>query len=148
MWRCAGVARQQQAHGKLDGTRQDRRADRRALRRSGTMNAPSEFLDYGPEAIILVGLTGNNWRLDDYVSRGGYDALKKIITEKIPPTTVIAEVKKSALRGRGAPDFRRGSNGASCLSSTPARNIWCATPTKASRAPSRTATSCATTRTS
>src|SRR5205814_6195608 len=99
--RCAGIAGQQQAHGELDGARQDRCADRGAVRRSATMNAPSEFLDYGPEAIILAGLTGRNWRLDDYVSRGGYDALKKILNEKIPPATVIAEVKKSALRGRG-----------------------------------------------
>ena len=65
------------------------------------MSAPGEFLDYGPDAIIMAGLTGTNWRLADYVARGGYDALKKILAEKIPPATVIAEVKKSALRGRG-----------------------------------------------
>ena len=40
------------------------------------MNAPSEFLDYGPDAILMAGLTGKNWRLADYVARGGYDALK------------------------------------------------------------------------
>ena len=42
------------------------------------MNAPVELLDYGPDAIILAGLNGRNWRLDDYVARGGYEALKKI----------------------------------------------------------------------
>ena len=72
------------------------------------MNAPSEFLDYGPDAIIMAGLTGKNWRLADYVARGGYEALKKILAEKIPPTTVIAEVKKSALRGRGGAGFPTG----------------------------------------
>ena len=36
------------------------------------MNAPSEFLDYGPDAVLLAGLTGRNWRLADYVERGGY----------------------------------------------------------------------------
>jgi formate dehydrogenase len=72
------------------------------------MNAPSEFLDYGPDAIIMAGLTGNNWRLSDYVARGGYEALKKILAEKIPPTTVIAEVKKSSLRGRGGAGFPTG----------------------------------------
>ena len=41
------------------------------------MNAPSEFLDYGPDALILAGLNGRNWGLSDYVARGGYEALKK-----------------------------------------------------------------------
>ena len=72
------------------------------------MNAPSEYIDYGPDAIIMAGLTGTNWRLADYVARGGYEALKKILAEKIPPTTVIAEVKKSALRGRGGAGFPTG----------------------------------------
>jgi hypothetical protein len=53
------------------------------------------LIDYGPDAIIMTGLTGSNWRLADYVARGGYDALKKILAEKIPPATVIAEIKKS-----------------------------------------------------
>ena len=66
------------------------------------------LLDYGPDAILMAGLTGTNWRLADYVARGGYDALKKILTEKIPPATVIAEVKKSALRGRGGAGFPTG----------------------------------------
>src|SRR5207344_1386156 len=33
---------------------------------------------------------------------------KKILAEKIPPATVIAEVKKSALRGRGGAGFPTG----------------------------------------
>jgi len=72
------------------------------------MNAPREFLDFGPDAVLLAGLTGDNWRLDDYVKRGGYEALKKILAEKTPPATVIAEVKKSALRGRGGAGFPTG----------------------------------------
>ena len=72
------------------------------------MNAPSEFLDYGPDAVLMAGLTGRNWRIDDYVKRGGYDALKKILAEKIPPDQVVAEVKKSALRGRGGAGFPTG----------------------------------------
>jgi NADH-quinone oxidoreductase subunit F len=35
---------------------------------------------YGPDSIILKGLTGLNWRLKDYEARGGYQALKKIIS--------------------------------------------------------------------
>ena len=72
------------------------------------MNASSEFLDYGPDAVLLAGLTGRNWRLEDYVKRGGYEALKKILAEKTPPASVIAEVKKSSLRGRGGAGFPTG----------------------------------------
>src|SRR5881628_367368 len=66
------------------------------------------MLDYGPDAIILTGLDGDNWRLEDYVKRGGYSALKKILAEKTPPESLIAEVKKSALRGRGGAGFPTG----------------------------------------
>ena len=72
------------------------------------MNAPREFLDFGPDAVLMAGLDGSNWRLDDYVKRGGYEALKKILAEKTPPANVIAEVKKSALRGRGGAGFPTG----------------------------------------
>ena len=66
------------------------------------------MLNYGPDAVILAGLDGSNWRLKDYESRGGYQALRKIVSEKIPPEAVINEVKKSALRGRGGAGFPTG----------------------------------------
>src|SRR5213595_265378 len=66
------------------------------------------MLDYGPDAIVLAGLDGENWRLADYVERGGYSALKKILAEKTPPETLIALLKKSALRGRGGAGFPTG----------------------------------------
>ncbi len=72
------------------------------------MNAPSEFLDYGPDAVLMAGLTGSNWRLKDYEARGGYEALRKILAEKTPPDQIIAELKKSALRGRGGAGFPTG----------------------------------------
>ena len=50
------------------------------------------MLDYGPDAIILAGLDGENWRLADYVGRGGYSALKKILAEKTPPEIGRAHV--------------------------------------------------------
>jgi NADH-quinone oxidoreductase subunit F len=65
-------------------------------------------LDFGPDAIVLKGLDGNNWRLKDYAARGGYAALKKVLADKIPPETLIAEVKKSSLRGRGGAGFPTG----------------------------------------
>jgi NADH-quinone oxidoreductase subunit F len=61
------------------------------------------------DSIILAGLDGDRtWRIGDYVSRGGYEALTKILAEKITPENVIAEVKKSALRGRGGAGFPTG----------------------------------------
>ena len=61
------------------------------------------------QGIILSGLDGDRtWRLNDYVKRQGYDALKKIIAEKIPADQIIGEVKKSALRGRGGAGFPTG----------------------------------------
>jgi NADH-quinone oxidoreductase subunit F len=63
---------------------------------------------FGPDAVIMKGISGANWRLKDYESRGGYSALKKIIAEKIPPEQVVNELKKSSLRGRGGAGFPTG----------------------------------------
>ena len=62
----------------------------------------------------IVGMIPQNfdrdktWHLHDYQARGGYAALKKIITEKLTPEQVINEVKLSALRGRGGAGFPTG----------------------------------------
>src|SRR6202795_698499 len=66
------------------------------------------MLDYGPDAILMKGLDGRNWRLKDYEARDGYKALRKIIQEKTKPEQVIAEMKKSSLRGRGGAGFPTG----------------------------------------
>ena len=61
--------------------------------------------------LLTVGLDGASdsaWRLDAYVARGGYSALRKILSEKMPPDKVINEVKKSNLRGRGGAGFPTG----------------------------------------
>ncbi|MFN9389334.1 MAG: NADH-quinone oxidoreductase subunit NuoF, partial [Betaproteobacteria bacterium] len=58
--------------------------------------------------MILKGLDGTNWRLKDYESRGGYQALRRILTEKITPAAVIDELKKGVLRGRGGAGFPTG----------------------------------------
>lgn len=61
---------------------------------------------------IYAGLDGKNWRLKDYEARGGYKALRKILGkdggEGMTPEQVIAEVKTSALRGRGGAGFPTG----------------------------------------
>ncbi len=66
------------------------------------------MLDYGPDAILMAGLDGRNWRLKDYEARSGYAALRRILKDGIAPDAVIAEVKKSALRGRGGAGFPTG----------------------------------------
>jgi NADH-quinone oxidoreductase subunit F len=66
------------------------------------------LIDYGPDAVIMAGITGENWHLKDYEARDGYAGLKKILKDGIKPEDVIAEVKKSALRGRGGAGFPTG----------------------------------------
>ncbi|HEX6828290.1 MAG TPA: NADH-quinone oxidoreductase subunit F, partial [Burkholderiales bacterium] len=61
--------------------------------------------------ILFAGLNPSDpadWRLGGYERRGGYQALRKILREKIGPEQVIAEVKTSALRGRGGAGFPTG----------------------------------------
>ncbi|MGV3742397.1 MAG: NADH-quinone oxidoreductase subunit NuoF [Burkholderiaceae bacterium] len=58
--------------------------------------------------LILAGLNGDNWHLADYVKRGGYESLKRILSEGMTPEQVIAEVKASTLRGRGGAGFPSG----------------------------------------
>ena len=66
------------------------------------------MLDYGPDAVIMKDLDGSNWGLKAYEERGGYKAIRKIVDDKLTPDAVIAEVKKSALRGRGGAGFPTG----------------------------------------
>ncbi len=48
------------------------------------------------------------WTMESYLKSGGYQALKKILAEKISPEDVIEEVKASGLRGRGGAGFPTG----------------------------------------
>ena len=59
--------------------------------------------------VLMEGLDGdNNWSLKDYVARGGYAQLKRILESKMTQEDVISEVKKSVLRGRGGAGFPTG----------------------------------------
>ena len=73
-----------------------------------TSNPPFSQDSYGPEAVIMKGVNGVNWQLAEYEKRGGYQALRKILSDEYSPGDVIAEVKKSALRGRGGAGFPTG----------------------------------------
>ncbi len=61
---------------------------------------------------IYADLNGHNWRLSEYLARGGYQALRKILGldggPGLTPEQVIAEVKTSGLRGRGGAGFPTG----------------------------------------
>ncbi len=48
------------------------------------------------------------WTMENYLKTGGYQALKKIINEKISQEAVIDLVKASGLRGRGGAGFPTG----------------------------------------
>jgi NADH-quinone oxidoreductase subunit F len=49
-----------------------------------------------------------SWKLSSYLSVGGYETLKKVVTEKVAPEEIINQVKISALRGRGGAGFPTG----------------------------------------
>ena len=72
------------------------------------MSAQTCFHGRHLNPMILSGLDGNNWDLKGYEERGGYQALRKVFSDKLTPDAVIAEVKKSALRGRGGAGFPTG----------------------------------------
>lgn len=48
------------------------------------------------------------WTLSSYESVGGYSQWRKILTEKMPPEEIIAQLKQAALRGRGGAGFPTG----------------------------------------
>ncbi len=61
----------------------------------------------GPVVYTTLGFD-QPWTLENYLKVGGYQALRKVLAEKMTPDAIIAEVKTSALRGRGGAGFPTG----------------------------------------
>ncbi|MEY4978719.1 MAG: oxidoreductase (quinone), subunit [Pseudomonadota bacterium] len=69
---------------------------------------------------IYADLNGTNWSIQDYIARGGYQALRKVLGQGassaqsegaavgMTQDQVIATLKESALRGRGGAGFPTG----------------------------------------
>ncbi|MBI5890761.1 MAG: NADH-quinone oxidoreductase subunit NuoF [Nitrosomonadales bacterium] len=58
--------------------------------------------------IILATAADGLANLDNYLKAGGYQALRKVLSEKMTSEAIIAEVKASGLRGRGGAGFPTG----------------------------------------
>ena len=48
------------------------------------------------------------WTYENYLKVGGYEAWRKILSDKIPPEEVVETMKQSGLRGRGGAGFPAG----------------------------------------
>ncbi|MEK9994122.1 MAG: NADH-quinone oxidoreductase subunit NuoF [Hydrogenophilales bacterium] len=68
----------------------------------------NNYINYGNDALILAKLNGENWDIDSYIERGGYQALESILNHTFKIENIINEIKISGLRGRGGAGFPTG----------------------------------------
>ena len=61
-----------------------------------------------PQVCSWTQALDNPASLATYVANGGYQALRRVVTEKVSGDAIIAELKTSALRGRGGAGFPTG----------------------------------------
>ena len=71
----------------------------------------NDFRSYkqSPAELVLLDNVGviDPEKVDDYVAKGGYSALKKVVSS-MTPEQVVEEVKASGIRGRGGAGFPAG----------------------------------------
>ncbi|HLI16831.1 MAG TPA: NADH-quinone oxidoreductase subunit F, partial [Rhodanobacteraceae bacterium] len=70
-------------------------------------------MPYGPEPkphqVVYTTLHFDvPWSIDSYRKMGGWQAWEKILAEKPDPASIVDELKKSSLRGRGGAGFPTG----------------------------------------
>jgi len=66
-----------------------------------------EILDYQTRIVLRNCGVIDPESIDEYIERGGYEALQKVIKD-MSPVDVIDEIKESGLRGRGGAGFPTG----------------------------------------
>ena len=52
------------------------------------------------EPVLFRELTGDNWTLADYMTRGGYGQIRRILDGRMPAERIVAEVRAAGLRRR------------------------------------------------
>lgn len=80
----------------------------------------------------------NPEQIDEYIALDGYQAVGKILTEKIPPQQVIQTMLDSGLRGRGGAGFPTGLKWKFAAANDADQKYVVVTPTRATRAHSWT----------
>ncbi|MFC2017610.1 NADH-quinone oxidoreductase subunit NuoF [Chloroflexota bacterium] len=77
----------------------------------------SDISFYSKQERVILRNCGhiNPERINDYIGRGGYQALRKVLFS-MTPERVIEEIKKSGLRGRGGAGFPTGTKWEFCRS--------------------------------
>jgi NADH:ubiquinone oxidoreductase subunit F (NADH-binding)/(2Fe-2S) ferredoxin len=75
----------------------------------------SDIPFFADQTLIVLRNRGliNPERIDEYIARGGYEALVKVLTS-MTPEDVIREIKASGLRGRGGGGFPTGVKWETC----------------------------------
>lgn len=68
------------------------------------------MLEFNPVCLRTLNVkeTKKPWALKTYEQLGGYSVWRKILAEKISPESIIDELKKSGLKGRGGAGFPTG----------------------------------------
>ena len=89
--------------------------------------------------VLTTGWNGG-WNINAYEGRRGYEALRKILAEKITPDEGIAQIKASVLRGRGGAGFPTGLKWSFMPKSFPGDKYVVCNSDEASRARSRIVT--------